>query len=345
MHRHRFLPPDQHRAEDRPGPHHPQRQQPSRVGVDGEPERNRRCTAATAAAGRCAGGNDDRPDVECSDVVDRAILERSDVAGSQDVRAVGAVPVVGHPWWQQGGQCGRHRHTAHAVGVRPGWSADRWYQCGGVERHRGQWRESDGGWRLRHGVSVWHPSGSVELELHDGSDDPELGDRSGVGGGHGVLLRVRHGAPARRRVGVLPDRFGVQRVGPSSVVGHPWWQQGGQCQRHRHTAHAVGVRPGWSAEWWYRCGGHERHGGPGREPDDRWRLRHRVSVWYPSGSIELELHRRSDDPELGDRPSVSNGHGVLLRVRHGAPDRRRVRIPVDRFRVHPVGPGPSARHP
>ena len=51
---------------------------------------------------------------------------------------------------------------------------------------------------------------------------------------------------------------------------------------------------------------------------------------YPCGTrpdaSNLNFTAGSDDPELGDRPRVGGWHGVLLRVRHGTPDRRRVRV-------------------
>ena len=98
VHRRGHFPSYEPWAQNRPVQYQPQRRQYS-IGVDREPERNRRPAAASPPAGRCAGGyRDDRPDVECSDVLDRAILECSDVAGRQDIRAGGAVPVVGYPW-------------------------------------------------------------------------------------------------------------------------------------------------------------------------------------------------------------------------------------------------------
>ena len=344
VHRRCRLRPDERerpRAEGGGGPFHAQQQERPRIGLDGDAERNRRRTSTDASLDD-SGDVDDRADLGCA-LVERAVDAGG--AGGPDVRAIGTGSGVGHPWWQQGGKPRRQGRTADAVAVRSRWFAERWHQCGGVERDGGRWWQPDDRWRLRHGVPVWHPSRGIEFELLGWSDDPELGHRAGVGFRHGVLLRVRHGAPPRRRVGVLPGGFRFHVVGSDTGDGHPWWNQDRQRRRHRRSGDVVAVRSRWTAGQRYRCGGVERHRGRRCEPDDRWWLRHGVSVRYASGGVQPELHDRSNDPELGHRAGVGDGDGVFLRVRHGAPARRRGRVPPGRFRVHLVGAGARDGHP
>ena len=218
-------------------------------------------------------------------------------------------------------------------------------RCGVVERHRRRRREPHHRRRLRHRLPVRQTTRRLEPQLHLRPDHPQLGARPGLGQRHHLLLRLRHRPPPRRRLRLLPLRERVHLAGADAGVGHTWLAPRSATPPAPALPITLSLAgSGGLPNSGHRCRGVERHRRRRREPDHRWRLRHRLSVRHTTRRLQPQLHLRTNDPQLGDRPGVGQRHHLLLRLRHRPSPRRRLRLHPLRFEVHLVGADAGVGH-